>query len=172
MNQDELRHYGVKGMKWGVRRARNSRARDAARLKRMSNKLDKSAAKSENKYQNNKQRIKEANRDFELGRISEKKRDRIETKNTKKANKNAINRKDLEKASEILKANRGLLIKGLSQEEIKRGEKYVAASEAIKETLYWLDPTGVISSGILGNRFAKQHDLMNNSVSNYKKRRD
>ena len=172
MNQEELMHYGVKGMKWGVRKARNSRARDAARLKRMSNKLDKSAAKSENKYQNNKQRIKEANRDFELGRISEKKRDRIETKNTKKANKNAINSKDLEKVSKVLKANRELLIKDLSQEEVKRGEKYVAVSEVLKETLYWLDPTGIISGGIVGNRLGKQYDLMNNSVSNYKKRRD
>lgn len=45
----ELKHYGVKGMKWGVRRSLGAKARMAARYRRGVKDLDKSIARLEKK---------------------------------------------------------------------------------------------------------------------------
>lgn len=46
MNQNELMHYGVKGMKWGVRRRIGQKARAAADLERKSNTYAKAVNRS------------------------------------------------------------------------------------------------------------------------------
>lgn len=43
--QDELTHYGVPGMKWGVRKNRERAARTGRRIERHQSKLDKAAGK-------------------------------------------------------------------------------------------------------------------------------
>ena len=51
MDQRELTHYGVRGMKWGVRRAIGKNSREAARVGRFEKGTSKLLAKNERKLE-------------------------------------------------------------------------------------------------------------------------
>ena len=53
MINDELYHYGVPGMKWGVRRSNNALGRIDKKSKK-----DDGTKKKKGKYNNNKRRVK------------------------------------------------------------------------------------------------------------------
>lgn len=98
MNEQELKHYGVKGMKWGVRRSIGAHSRAAARLKSYINKSDKQISKLNKKREN-------------VG-LTDKQQKKLNIANTG----NAI-------AKNLYKEH----VKNLSPKDIKKGERAVRA---------------------------------------------
>lgn len=120
MAEHELYHYGVLGMKWGVRRGNTSKAYQKASKKL--DKLDKKVTKKENKV------IKRAkkNDDALASRFSSKRKlDRTQRKVTKAA---ASYRKSLRKANKWYKSMESTFAKTdikLTSDQVKNGKKYV-----------------------------------------------
>lgn len=98
--EDELCHYGVKGMKWGVRRSYGNKAKTAAYLKKTSNKYEKKAAKFTKKAE---KATAKGNRD-----------------QAKYYNQVA---KDMTKRTKDARALRNKLVTNLNQKDIKKGER-------------------------------------------------
>lgn len=120
MNNQELYHYGVLGMKWGVRRGNTTKAYGKASKKLA--KLDRKVTKAENKV------IKRAkkNDDALASRFSSKRKlDRTQRKVTRAA---ASYRKTLRKANKWYKSMESTFAKTdikFSPEQVKNGKKYV-----------------------------------------------
>lgn len=120
MHNNELYHYGVIGMKWGVRRGNTAKAYQKASKKL--DKLDKKVSKAENKVIN---RAKK-NDDALASRFSSKrKRNRAQRKVAEAA---ASYRNSLRKANKWYKSMEKTFAKTdvkLTTEQVKRGKKYV-----------------------------------------------
>ena len=110
--EEELKHYGTKGMKWGVRRKIRSNAIKAARLKSLNTSLNKSIIRSKKTIDKHKQDLKK-NSD----KVISKKREKIEK------HKQSI---------KIVNNYRTSLVKSLSESDIRQGEKYVSAIDKAK----------------------------------------
>ena len=99
---DELRHYGVKGMKWGVRREIGTRAKAGAMYERL--------IKTQTKRMNKLEKMKS-------------------TKGlTNRQNKNL---KDLKKTTEDFIKKRNTLIKDISEKDIKKGRRAINAMQLL-----------------------------------------
>lgn len=112
MNQNELTHYGVKGMKWGVRRRIGQKARAAADLERKSNTYAKAVNRSLKK------------RDKIVKKMDTTKAD--SRKGHKLANKfidNEMKRMDYEDKMNELKSQRQKMVKDLSDKDIAQGRR-------------------------------------------------
>lgn len=120
MHNNELYHYGVIGMKWGVRRGNTAKAYQKASKKL--DKLDKKVSKAENEV------IKRAkkNDDALASRFaSERRRNRTQRKVTEAA---ASYRNSLRKANKWYKSMEKTFAKTdvkLTTDQVKRGKKYV-----------------------------------------------
>ena len=99
---DELRHYGVKGMKWGVRREIGTRAKAGAMYERL--------IKTQTKRMNKLEKMKS-------------------TKGlTNRQNKNL---KDLKKTTEDFIKKRNTLIKDISEKDIEKGRRAINAMQLL-----------------------------------------
>lgn len=92
----ELYHYGVKGMKWGVRRNIGVKARAAAQYKKFANEATRNVNRLEER------KVKKGLTDGEVARL--KKNQDLARKYT---------------------ASRNALIKNMSEKDIKRGERAI-----------------------------------------------
>lgn len=112
---DELIHYGVPGMKWGVRRAIGKRAKIAANLERRGNIYQIKANRSINKQQKlQSKRIEQwRNSGEKISKMSKKEEKLFDSyvKNQNLANK--------------MNAYRNTAIKDLSQKDIDQGRRHL-----------------------------------------------
>ena len=104
MNNESLAHYGVKGMKWGVRREIKQRSIAGARIGKMASAYSKRRAKLENKIENAKNMGASAKR---LRSLKEKRNSarRVERSllKTQKKLYSGISKADIEKGSRYIK---------------------------------------------------------------------
>lgn len=105
MNQNELTHYGVKGIKWGVRRSIAKRSRKAAKLER----------KASQKY--------ERERTYE-SRATKANNPNRAAKNKQKAKNVRAERKTIEK-------ERDKLVTGISKKDIDQGRRYLTRRDSL-----------------------------------------
>ena len=142
MTNNELTHYGVKGMKWGVRRERFKRAKEAARKEnlaiseavrarinelkadRILRKYENAMAKADKKYQKAKAKGKK-NVDKLAGKVQNPFSYEHHVRLTKKLDK-AYDRADeaKENSKRLLKEIK-VLTKDLSEKEIETGRAWV-----------------------------------------------
>ena len=142
---DELYHYGVKGMKWGVRRNLGKKAKIAANLERYADTYDKGS------------------------RINNKRADKAELRGDYEKSK--IER---QKASANIKLRdemynmRNKLIKDLSDKDIKQGRKYMMKSGLISGFIGGPVATGVVlgMDQARTQRYIKDQRTKNENKSN------
>ena len=140
---DELMHYGVKGMKWGVRRNLGKKAKIAANLERYADVYDKAS------------------------RINSKRADKAELSGN--SEKSKIER---EKASANIKQRdemykmRNKLIQDLSEKDIKQGRKYMMKSGLISGFIGGPVATGVVvgMDQARANRYIKEQRAKNKAT--------
>ena len=117
LSDDELMHYGVKGMKWGVRRSIGIRSRAAALYKNNITSVDKKIKKLESK------------------KTSEGLTDR-----------QAEKLKGYEGIKKNFTKDRNSLIKDLSPKDIKRGERAIRARGLLGASRAILDTADLIKA--------------------------
>jgi hypothetical protein len=110
ISDGELYHHGVKGMKWGVRRARKKQATTAARLKWDTGKVSEQKQRLEKKRDSRKFK----------GKDTRKLDTKIKEYGKRVANQNKLRNK---------------LVKNLTKEEIAKGEKALKRSRILSAVL-------------------------------------
>ena len=123
---EELLHYGVKGMKWGVRRNLRRKSVKAARLKSMSNENDKSIRKLEKSK----------------ARAVSKGKSKSAAKKT-----NEINR--LKEQNKVYSSYRKKLTRDLSDKDIRQGERYVRNSNIAGYALPAVSALATLGAGVV-----------------------
>lgn len=109
-----LIHYGVKGMKWGVRRDIKKRSRTAARLEVLSNKNKKKINKAEKSIAKKKSDI-ETYKNFDTEKVK------------RQISKKQSDLKTLRKVGKLFDSYRDSLVKDLPEKDINQGRRYVKA---------------------------------------------
>lgn len=103
MNNESLAHYGVKGMKWGVRREIKQRSIAGARIGRAASEYSKRRAKLENKIENAKN----------MGASTKRLRSLKEKRNS------------VRRVERLLLKTQKKLYSGISKADIEKGSRYV-----------------------------------------------
>lgn len=132
-NEEYLAHYGVKGMKWGVRRAIGQKAKIAADLERR-----ETAYKKRGDY-----KTKQA---VVYDKVTGSRQNKEQKARSKELHANA----DAQyKAAKQMNKYRNEAIKNLSTKDIEQGRKYLLKANAV----------GVIVAGPIGAGIATGHDV-------------
>ena len=128
---DELYHYGVKGMKWGVRRAIGRRAKVAATLERNKKTVDKQIAKTS-------ERIKAYGNDAPV---------KLRAKN-----------RQLKDYSAKMELYRNKAIKDISDKDIKQGRSWLMKAGIMNAVLFGAPGAGgtMIYDQVRANRYIKE----------------
>jgi len=152
---DELYHHGVKGMKWGVRRAEKKAARQAARRQA---KVDSYTSKMQNFT--GKQAAREAKLRDKVAAIGEK-RDYNHISVGKRVVQGALGTMGVKAAGSIAKI-------ALNASNL-RGENYINALGAIKVTEI-LGTAGVVTGTVIRARNAAKYNNRVDYVKNQKEK--
>lgn len=140
MSEEYLEHHGVLGQKWGVRRYQNSDGSLTAAGKRRvyAQGADGGYESRNNRY---KRSIQGAKYEKDIAR-NQKKLDKAYAKgNEKKIAK-------YELADKILKTNKDIMLKDLSENEIKQGQDYIALQKATLIGYIIAGPVGGLATGV------------------------
>lgn len=131
MENDELYHYGVKGMKWGVRRNLKKRSREAARAKSVIKIGDKEIAK--------------------LNKSIARKSRSIEKKK--------LQISEIKKGQQQLNRYRNHLVKNMSQKDIQQGERYVKGLDVLSAATSIIPIVGPgVAGGVQGRKMGTRVD--------------
>lgn len=139
MSEEYLEHHGVLGQKWGVRRFQNTDGSLTAEGKRRvyAQGADGGYESRNNRY---KRSIEGAKYEKDIAR-NQKKLDKAYAKgNEKKIAK-------YELADKILKKNKDIMLKDLSENEIKQGQDYIAIQKATLIGYIVGGPIGGVATG-------------------------
>lgn len=150
---DELMHYGVKGMKWGVRRAIGTKSKIAANLERRSKTHDSIANRSLNRQQKlQTKRLNKFNKLRNSGKTDEASKYSKMSEKEKRLFKKYENNRQL--ASSIREA-RNTLVKDISQKDIEQGRRYINKASLAGHLL--LGPVGSVAVTALDNDRANKY---------------
>lgn len=154
MENNELYHHGVKGMRWGVRRTPTQLGRRPAKKKSIKDLLDnyrKSQKKRKAELAKKSQQKKAETAEEKKARIEAKKQKILKSRSAKELYENAHLFNDQELMSAYNRLNLERNIKNLAPKEVKKGEEFF--NNTVKHL--GTAATGVQNASNLYNNVAK-----------------